>query len=295
MAQEPARAETVSPWALAHAAEVGRSFEPAPPGRVRVDLLTDPWSVWCWGMEPVRRAIALRFPSIDWRPLVGGMFPRLPDPRELGFDVERFFAVVHRTTGMPLRLDAASRDRPESTFPACVHVHAVRLLDATKEEAYLRALREAVYLDARNVSRPSVASEIAERVGLDRGEFEEALASGEPMREFQARIQSLTLLGLVGYPTVLVTWRDKTARVHGFQSLPALLGVVEAVSGTLHAAEPPPPLDEVIGAHERVATREVAEVLGVGVEEAYEVCDAEARAGRLERERHATGDTWRAL
>src|SRR5687767_1822228 len=73
------------------------------PAPVRVELLTDPWSVWCWGFEPARRALELRYPTVELRPLVGGMFPEMPDPDALGFDVNRFFAVVQRTTGMPIR------------------------------------------------------------------------------------------------------------------------------------------------------------------------------------------------
>lgn len=282
-----------SPWALEHAREVGRAVEEAPPGVVRIDLLTDPWSVWCWGMEPARRAIQARFPSIEFRPLVGGMFPRLPDPSEVGFDVERFFSVVQRTSGMPLAIDATRRDRPGSTYPACIAIHAVRLLEAEKEGAYLRAMREAVYLDRRNVSRAEVAASVAASVGIEEADFLEALASGEPEREFRTRLASLHALRLHGYPTTLVTWKDKTARLEGFQSLPALVAAVEAVSETLHAARDPPPVADVVGPGERVATREVAEVLGVGVEEAYDLLMAEVREGTLVRERHATGDTFR--
>lgn len=304
MAEAPT--EAVSAWAVAHAREVSRALEPAPPGELRVDLLTDPWSVWCWGMEPVRRAIVARYPDVRWRPLVGGMFPRLPDPAEVGpqrasgasgppaggFDVERFFAVVQRTTGMPLRVDATRKDRPTSTFPACIHVHAVRLLAPDREDAYLRALREAAYLDARNVSRPDVAAEVAEDVGVPAAEFREALASGEPEREFRTRLEGLHALGLHGYPTVLVTWRDRTARLEGFQSLPALLGVLDTVSGRVHVPDPPPSVVEVVTPGERVATREVAEVLGVSTEAAYDLLEDAASQKLLARERHATGDVW---
>ena len=52
---------------------------------------------------------------------------------------------------------------------------------------------------------------------------------------------------------------------------------------------------EVLGSGERVATREVAEATGTSVEEAYEALAALARQGAVERERHPTGDAWRAL
>jgi len=262
---------------------------------VEVELLTDPWSVWCWGFEPVRRALEHRFPTITFRARVGGMFARLPDPEEIGFDVARFFSVVQRTTGMPIRLDATSKDRPQSTYPACVHVAAVRLLAPELEGAYLRRLREAVYLDARNVSRVEVAAGVAEATGLDRREFTDSLATGEPEREFRQALASLEAEDLHAYPTLVVRARSRAARIEGFQSLPALLSIVEGVSGRMHPARAPPEPLEVLGSGERVATREVAEATGTSVEEAYEALAALARQGAVERERHPTGDAWRAL
>lgn len=289
----PAPAASPSAWAVSYAREAKPLFPPTERGVARVTLLTDPWSVWCWGFEPVRRALQWRYPALQFEALVGGMFPRLPDPAEVGFDVERFFASVQRTTGMPIRLDATKRDRPESTYPACVHVHAVRLLAPEKEAAYLRALREAVYYDGRNVSRPEVAAEVAGQVGVSAREFTEALASGEPEREFRERLAGLHALNLHAYPTLLITAGERTARVEGFQSLPALLGIVESLSGRIHPARPAPELAEVVVPGERVATREVAEVLGLSVEQALErLAEAEGR-GELRRERHPTGDAWR--
>jgi putative protein-disulfide isomerase len=281
-----------SPWALSYAREAQGLLQPAAQGKVRIQLLTDPWSVWCWGFEPVRRALQLRHPGIEFQPLVGGMFPRLPDPREVGFDIQRFFATVQRATGMPVRGDVTLRDRPTSTYPACIHVHAARLLAPEKEGAYLRALREAVYLDGENVSRPEVAAKVAERVGIGAREFREALGSGEPEREFQDRLAVLQGLKLHAYPTLLVTAAGKMARVEGFQALPAVLSIAESVSGQLHPPAPPPALRDAVPQGERVATREVAEALGLSVEAAYDKLRAAEEQGQLGRQRWATGDTW---
>jgi protein-disulfide isomerase-like protein with CxxC motif len=267
-------------------------LERTAPGQIRLDLLTDPWSVWCWGFEPVRRALALRYPEVQFRALVGGMFPKLPKPEELGFDVGRFFATVQRSTGMPIRPDAAQRDRPDSTFPACVAVHAVRLLKPEREAAFLRALREAAYLDGANVSRPDAQAEAAARAGVDAREFTEALASGEPEREFRERLAQLQGLNLRAYPTLLLTSGRRTARVEGFQSLPAVLSIAESLAARALAPRPAPTLEDVVPRGERVATREVAEALGLSVEAAYDRLRTAEQEGSLRRQRWATGDTW---
>lgn len=282
----------VSAWAVEHAHDL-TLFGPAAPGdRPEVVLVTDPWSVWCWGFEPVRRALQHRYPSIAFRHVVGGMFPVMPDPEAMGFNVERFFTVVQRTTGMPLRVDATREDRPRSTYPACIHVAAARLLRPDLEAAYLRRLREAVYLDARNVSRASVAEDVAASVGIPVEEFREAMTSGEPEREFRESLSRLQTHNIHSYPTYLVRSGTQLVRIEGFQSLPSLLSIVESVTSRLHPAAPPPPLLDLFPAGERLATREVAEVFDESLEVTVErLADLEAQ-GALARERHAGGDVW---
>ena len=263
-----------------------------PQGKLRIELLTDPWSVWCWGFEPVRRALVLRHPDLEFRFLVGGMFEEMPRPDQIGFDVDRFFGIVQRTTGMPIRADGPRRDPPTSTYPACIHVHTVRLIAPELEDAYLRALREAVYLDGLNISRDEVGADVAERVGIPRARFLEARRSGQPEAVFKDTVAKLQAKDLHGYPTVLFTLDERTHVVQGFQSLPAILGIAQSLTGRLHRPTPDPPVSAIVPPGERVASREIAEVLGVSVEAAYDLCTAAEAKGTLVREAHPTGVVW---
>ncbi|MBI2078026.1 MAG: DsbA family protein [Euryarchaeota archaeon] len=263
-----------------------------PQGKLRIELLTDPWSVWCWGFEPVRRALALRHPELEFRFLLGGMFEEMPRPEQVGFDVDRFFAIVQRTTGMPIRADGPRKDPPRSTYPACIHVHTVRLLAPELEEAYLRALREAAYLDGLNISRDDVGADVAERVGVDRSEFLTLRTTNVPGDVFKQEVAALQAKSLHGYPTVLFTLDDRTHVVQGFQTLPAILGIAQSLTGKMHAPTPDPALPTIVPPGERVATREIAEVLGVSVETAYDACAVSEADGLLVREVHSTGVVW---
>lgn len=261
--------------------------------RLHVQLLTDPWSVWCWGFEPVRRTLEHRYPSIAFDVLVGGMFPELPGPGERDFDLERFFATVHAQTGMPAPTAAVDDHEPTSTYPACVHVHAARLVDPDREAAYIRRLRETVYLDGRDVNDLDVAADAADAVGIDPEAFREMHEMGDARREFEQRLEILDRLGLHAYPTLLFDDGERTAAVQGFQTLANVLTVAEAVSDRDHPADPAPPLEAVLEPGQRVATREVAQVLGVSTEEAYDRLLEAADEGRIERARHHQADVWR--
>lgn len=270
-----------------------RKAEPGrPEDRVRVELLTDPWSVWCWGFEPVRRTLDLRFPTIDFQFRLGGMFEHMPDPESMGFDLERFFEQVHRATGMPTRTRSVHEGRPESTWPACIYVHAAHMASPGMERRFLRALRESVYLDGRNVSDRGVAKQVATVVGIDPDGFDAALDDGTAESRFRDTVQALQEENLTAYPTLLVTAQGRTTRVEGFQSLPGVLAIAEAVSGRIHAPLPDPPIEKIIPHGERVVTREVAEVLGTSVERAYDLLREAEDQGLLLNHRHPKGDVW---
>ncbi len=277
-------------------AEATPQRDPPPKGEVLVELLTDPWSVWCWGFEPVRRALEHRYPSIRFRFLLGGMFETLPHQHNPGFTMDRFFATVHRTTGMPVTTNAVNgHDQPTSTYPACIHIHAVRLIHGNKTSIALRKLREAAYLDGKNISNPATAQDVLENAGVDPDAFDEALDTGEPEREFKLRMSALEQQGLTAYPTLLVTGEQGTTAVHGFQPLPRVVSLAEEVSGKVHPSMPAPPLEEVLTPKERWSTREVAEALDESLEHTLDRLTTAEEDGWVQRERYPTGDVWTAV
>lgn len=284
--------EEASPWALDYAQRSEDLFEPTDAGEVRVDLVTDPWSVWCWGLEPVARALSERYPAITFRPVVGGMFERLPHHDHPDFDLGRFLVRVQRITGMPVATDAFQDQGPDSTYPACVHAHAMRLLDASKAHLGLRKLREAAWLDGRNISDPDIAADVARQAGYDPEAFRSALASGEPEREFRERLSALERHDLSAYPTLIVTAGGSQRRLEGFVPLPGIVETVERLTGDRHVQAPAPDLLDVLEPGHRVSTREAAEVLGISIEQAADRLARQADEGRVERERFPTGDVW---
>lgn len=284
--------EEASSWAMDYVQRSEDLFEPADADEVRIDLVTDPWSVWCWGLEPVALAIEHRFPAITLRPVVGGMFERLPHHDHPEFNLSRFLARVQRITGMPVATAAFGDGGPESTYPACVHAHAMRLLDADRALLGLRKLRETAWLDGRDISDVDVATGAARSAGYDPEEFRSAVASGEPEREFRQRLSALERRELSAYPTIVVRAGDTTRRLEGFVPLPGLIEVVEQLTGQTHVQAPAPDPAEVLEPGHRIATREIAEVCELSIEAAAdELAELEAEDG-VERERHATGDVW---
>lgn len=285
--------DDASSWALDYVQRSEDLFAPIDGDEVRINLVTDPWSVWCWGLEPVRRAIEHRFPAITFRPIVGGMFERLPHHDHPDFDLSRFLTRVQRITGMPIATDAFEDGGPESTYPACVHVHAMRLLDPDKAALGLRKLREAAWLDGRNISDVEVAADVARQAGYDPDEFRSAMRSDEPEREFRQRLSALERRELSAYPTLVVRAGENTRRLEGFVPLPGLIETVERLSGRTHVRSPAPDAVDVLEPEHRVTTREVAEVTGSSVERAVEALTELADRGQVGRDRHATGDAWR--
>src|SRR5690606_6323765 len=73
-----------------------------------------------------------------------------------------------------------------SSYPPSVAVHAVRAADPAREEEYLRRIRRALFLEARNIARPEVLIACAVDVGVDAVAFERTLRDGEAEAAFAA-------------------------------------------------------------------------------------------------------------
>lgn len=239
------------------------STDPAEPGPV-VELLvvTDPACSACWAMEPAWRALLARYGDrVRVRHVLGGLLSSwdefIGDPGAGVYgpgDVAPHWDHVATTTGQPIDSSVWRSDPIPSTYPACQATVAARLLDPAKEAPYLRRLREAVFVEARNIARPEVLLEAADEVGLDRSAMKDSLRDGTAAREFSADLELVRALHAPAMPTVVVRSADQQLRLVATQPYRRLEQVLlavtdwepvnftptleEATKSVLHAARP---------------------------------------------------------
>ena len=259
---------------------------------VCVTEFTDPGCPFAWSAEPFRLRLQWLYgDAVDWKARMVVLYERPEELDEKGMTPERLAssqASLSRAHGMPMATHV--RDRTAATLPACRAVVAVR-----EHEGDARALALLRRLRIRNFSgghldEDSTIAGAAADAGMDPAAIEawtaepaveEALradmaAAREPMPAARVLDDKLAnWSGGVRYtcPSLEITRRSDGVRlaVPGFQPF-AVYDVLLAnlVPGVDRREPPASAADALAWAGEPLATQEVAELLGIGRDEARE-------------------------
>jgi putative protein-disulfide isomerase len=178
--------------------------------------VADAMCSWCYGFASTLDAL-LADPGAA-KPLhlalvMGGLRPFTTDPLEPGRADELFghWKHVHQASGQPFA-QAPNTALHEPGFvydtePAARATVTVRSLWPAHTWLYFRAVHQAFYADARNVTKPEVLADVAEARGLPRAEFAKAFASQEMRDATTADFAQSQAWGIRGFPAVIAEHR----------------------------------------------------------------------------------------
>lgn len=118
---------------------------------------------------------------------------------------------IQKQTGTPLNSDLWHLNPPASSHPACIAQKAAELLSLDFAERYLRRLREAAMLDARDISEQDVLIAIAQETNaacdpenaIDLKDFRSALESQQAQAAFREDLKDVRFMELGRFPTVI--------------------------------------------------------------------------------------------
>lgn len=262
---------------------------------------TDAACPWAWSAEPAMRRLRWLYgDQLEWRVRMIGLADDADDYARRGFTPEGMaegFARFAADYGMPL--ETTPRPRLAATVPACRAVVAARLHASPRAaEALLRRLRVHAMTVATSVlDDDATIAAAAREAGLDPAALERWLADPsveqalrDDMRQARTPGPAAVALrhklaptpdgGLRYTAPSLVFTRPSdgaTLEAPGFQPSLAYEVAVANLAPGLERREPPASVAELLAwAGEPLATREVAEVLGVGLDEARERLAQEA-------------------
>jgi predicted DsbA family dithiol-disulfide isomerase len=264
----------------------------------RIVVATDPICSRCWAMEPALRRLRYHHGQrVSVTRAYGGLLPRWAHfhDREVGIrvpgDVVSHWTAVARHHGQPIDPSVWRTDPLASSYPPTIALHVVRHLAPALEEPFLRRLRHALVLEARNVSREEVLIACAADVGVDWETFAAAYQAGAGALPFSHELMTLRRLGVDSFPTLLVAGPAQAEPVllRGAQSYDRLVAALGRALGY------PPPPDACVTPRAALAAygtgtlREFGELLGLDDPAAAAALTAAgARVDEL-----ASGQLWR--
>lgn len=250
---------------------------------------TDPVCSWCWGTEPIFRALETHYPNeIEIRYVMGGLvddIDNFSDPGngiDAGSEGANAQIISHwvegaQRHGMPVNPEGFhlfSKEFP-SSFPQNIAYKAAQIVNPDKADAFLRRLREATETQAKVTSNPDVQIELASEVGIDMVGFIKALNSGEAKKKFEADRALARSVGVTGFPSFLIkSAQGRQVLVRGYKTFAEFQEIITYLTeGTLKPIEITPTfelLTDLLDQHPKLALEEVRQALNFSSKEKTE-------------------------
>jgi len=194
----------------------------------KLHYIYDPLCGWCYGAEPLVSA-ASTSPRVALELHAGALWPeptRLPESTRLYIrQADQRIAAMSGQPFGPAYHDGLLLDPTMvlESRPPTAAVLAAQSLDPNKALPMLRAIQHAHYEQGRRVVERDVLCDLAVEIGLDRAEFEAALARVPLEEHLSATHRLMSRVGAQGFPTFVLEIGDDLYPVpHGrFASQPA--------------------------------------------------------------------------
>jgi putative protein-disulfide isomerase len=240
------------------------------PRKTTLLYVTDPLCSGCWAFEPVWRKLRFHYDDVvDVRMMYGGLLPAWDGFTDRGAsiaapaDVGPHWREVADRTGQPINPQVWDTDPPRSSYPPSKAAHVVRMLDPAAEEPFLRRVREAVFLEARNIARREVLIACAADAGVDVDAFASLFDADAGSRGLATDIRERRAMGVRRFPTLLAAIAGAPPRmlVVGARPWADVEAALRAVG--IEPAEPAtaPTVDAALDAYRTGTTPEFAALL----------------------------------
>lgn len=212
---------------------------------VRATYYTDPLCCWSWAFEPqwrrLRRACVGR---LAWRLRMGGMIRRWGEyddplnaihrPGQMG----PLWLQAERETGVRMESRVWVDDPPDSSWPACLAFKAAELQSPFAGDLYLGRMRQALFVESRNIARHEVLLDVAIECAaaspakFDAARWERDVGGAEAQRAFREDVGEARMLGIGRFPTLVLE------RIGGGRKVLTGWRPYEALAGELLALAP---------------------------------------------------------
>ncbi|WP_051350305.1 DsbA family protein [Dyadobacter alkalitolerans] len=211
--------------------------------RVEIVYYTDPLCCWSWAFETHWQRFLQEYSAyISYQYCMSGLIPdweRFNDPL---YAVSRpvqmgpVWMEVHHLTGTDINDMLWILDPPASSFPACIAVKSAGRQSNRAEEVFLGELRKAVMLEAKNIAKPEILMQIAQKAADDYPEifdmqrFENEFNDEQSRQAFRVDLQKVRYNRIGRFPSLTITLNGRGVLITGYRPYEALVEALEQVA-----------------------------------------------------------------
>ncbi|GAB3990489.1 protease adaptor protein SpxH [Spirosoma daeguense] len=264
---------------------------------VKIIYFTDPICSTCWGIEPQLRKLKLEYGnSIEISYHMGGLLPDwsynsggISKPS----DVAHHWDEVSRYYDMPIDGDVWLEDPLHSSYPPSIAFKAAQLQDEDKAIAFLRAIREMVFLEKKNITKWEHLAKAAKSVGLD-SEKLKLDYENEAQRLFQADLTLAREMGVRGFPTLFLTDSSGSKEVvYGFKPYATLENSLTKIYPKAEKQAYPKNWEGLFAHYPTLTKKEFAELSGVSIQQSEQELENLVQQKELVKVNTKNGALWK--
>ncbi|WP_211296430.1 DsbA family protein [Paenibacillus donghaensis] len=272
------------------------------PPKVSVIYYTDPICSACWALEPSIRKLQEEYGSqfkLEYR--MGGLLPGWQAFSDAGngiskpSDVAGHWEEIARHFNMSMDGDVWLEDPLDSSYPPSIAYKAAQLQGEKRAEAYLRRIREMVFLEKTNIAKEEHLLAAAGEVGLDTGLFLADFHSEAARIAFDKDMEDGRSYNVRGFPTLIfVGPAGKGYAQSGIRPYEQYVQLLEKAAG--HSLERQPVelgVEQTMQKYGFLGTEEVRVLLDLDQAGALSQLAALEAAGKLKRVPVKFGEFWR--
>lgn len=242
---------------------------------LKIIQYTDPMCVWCLALEPALRKIEfLASGQAEFHNVLGLLVGNVQEIigndkfssmrfTKLKKEMVDHFKDAANKSGMPISTEHMKTVQPDdvTSVPMSMAFEAMKLIDESIANRYLRRLREAFHSEDRTVSKYETLIELASEFDIDVKQFKNHLTDGTAEEALKKDIQECHASGIRAFPTMLLQYGEQKRIIRGFVEYGTLKKEIERLTdGEIQLTEQKMTMDtltEFISMFQKVATREI--------------------------------------
>ncbi|MGM9477192.1 DsbA family protein [Pedobacter sp. GSP4] len=240
--------------------------------KLSIIYFTDPICSTCWGIEPQLRRLKLEYGDaldIDYR--MGGLLPDwsynsggISKPS----DVAAHWDEVSAYYQVPIDGDVWLSDPLDSSYPPSIAYKAAELQGSEKAQAFLRILREMVFLKKKNIAKWENIESAAVAAGLD-GNRLKINFDGQARILFRKDLELAREMGVRGFPTMyFINSSGVTEKVYGFKPYQVYKEALNKIAPGIVKKDYPKTWEALFGQFPSLMAREFSELAHISTADA---------------------------
>ncbi|MGG0471613.1 ClpXP adapter SpxH family protein [Priestia aryabhattai] len=240
---------------------------------LEIYVFVDPLCPECWALEPILKKLQIEYGQLlSLKHVLGGNLQQLNIGAQQRFEhIARSWEKTGSRSGMSCDGNLWLENPIDTPYAASIAIKAAGLQGKKQGIRFLRRLQEVVFLEKQNVTEESVLIQCAKHVGLDVNEFVKDLHSDYAAKAFQCDLKITSEMDVDEIPT-LVFFNEKVEeegiKISGYYSYETYVHIIKEMLEIDPDPACLPPLRSFLSYFQFVASKEVAVVYGLSLEEA---------------------------